>query len=244
MKQVVDRFLRYVRINTQSDENSMSCPSTSGQMELAKLIRSEMIEMGFKEVNLDNNGYLMGTIPSNCKENVPVTGFISHLDTTPDMSGNNVNPIITENYNGGDIILNQENKIILSPVEFPELLRYKGQTIITTDGTTLLGADNKSGIAEIMTAMEFILSHPEIKHGKIRIAFTPDEEINRGADKFDVTKFGAVFAYTVDGGQLGELEFENFNAAMATITVHGSKRSSGYCKEPNDKFYPNSRRVE
>jgi tripeptide aminopeptidase len=180
-----------------------------------------MIKTGFCEVNMDENGYLMGTIPSNSSKNLPVIGFLAHMDTSPDMNGKNVNPKITERYDGGDILLNRIKNIILSPKEFPELLDYVGQTIITTDGTTLLGADDKAGIAEIMTAMEYLISHPEIAHGKIRVAFTPDEEIGRGADKFDVPAFGAEFAYTIDGGKIGELEFENFNAAMATIHVQG-----------------------
>jgi tripeptide aminopeptidase len=231
MKKVVDRFLKYVRVNSQSDENSISCPSTSGQMELAKLIASDMNDIGFEEISLDDNGYLMGTIPSNSNKNIPVIGFIAHLDTSPDMSGSNVMPEIIENYDGRELILNPEKKVILTPLDFPELLNYKGQTIITTDGTTLLGADDKAGIAEIMTSMEFIMRHPEIKHGKIRVAFTPDEEIGRGADKFDVKKFGAQFAYTVDGGQIGELEFENFNAAMAIITIQGRNVHPGTAKK-------------
>jgi tripeptide aminopeptidase len=221
MEQVKDRFLRYVRIDTQSDENYDQCPSTSKQKKFAGLLKDEMVKTGFREVNLDENGYLMGTIPSTCLKDLPVIGFLAHMDTSPDMTGKNVNPKITVKYDGGDIHLNRIKNVILSPKEFPDLLDYVGQTIITTDGTTLLGADDKAGIAEIMTAMEYLIIHPEIIHGKIRVAFTPDEEIGRGADKFDVPAFGAEFAYTIDGGKIGELEFENFNAAMATIHVQG-----------------------
>lgn len=217
-------------MDTQSDENSKSCPSTSGQMELAKLIQSEMFDIGFEDISLDENGYLMGTVPSNVDKDAPVIGFIAHMDTSPDLSGNNVNPIITENYQGEDIVLNHKKKVVLSPKEFPELLNYKGQTIISGDGTTLLGADDKAGIAEIVTAMEMIMRNPEIKHGRIRVAFTPDEEIGRGSDKFDIKNFGAQFAYTVDGGKIGELEFENFNASMATITIQGRNVHPGTAK--------------
>jgi tripeptide aminopeptidase len=230
MKQVMERFLHYVRMDTQSDEESKSCPSTRGQRDLAGILYHEMTEAGFEDVTLDRNGYLMGTIPSNSEKEIPVIGFIAHLDTSPDMISSGVNPLIHENYDGGDLILNHKEKIILSPSEFPELLSYRGQTLITTSGTTLLGADDKAGIAEIMTAMEFLLKNPEKKHGKIRIAFTPDEEIGRGADKFNVKEFGAAFAYTVDGGELGELEFETFNAAMATIRIRGRNVHPGTAK--------------
>jgi tripeptide aminopeptidase len=230
MHQVTERFLRYVKIDTQSDENSDSCPSTIKQKKFAGFLKDEMMTIGFKDVSLDDNGYLMGTVPSNTPKEIPVIGFLAHMDTSPDMTGEKVNPVITQNYNGGDILLNKSKKVILSPKEFPELLDYSGQDIITTDGTTLLGADDKAGIAEIMTAMEHLLRYPEIIHGKIRVAFTPDEEIGRGADKFDVSAFGAEFAYTIDGGQLGELEFENFNAALATIKVHGRNVHPGTAK--------------
>ena len=200
------------------------------QMNLAILLKDEMIKTGFTDVSLDENGYLMGTIPSNSKKRLPVIGFLAHIDTSPDMTGKNVNPQLKEKYDGGDIMLNKSKNIILSPKEFPELLRYKGQTIITTDGTTLLGADDKAGIAEIMTAMDWLIKHPETEHGKLRVAFTPDEEIGRGADRFNVKAFGAEFAYTIDGGELGELEFENFNAALATIKVSGRNVHPGTAK--------------
>ena len=230
MDQVTERFLRYVKIDTQSDENSDRCPSTAKQMKFAELLKVEMIDIGLKDVSLDGNGYLMGTVPSNTSKKIPVVGFISHMDTSPDMTAKNVNPHIVEKYNGEDIVLNKTKGVILSPKNFPELLYYKGHDIITTNGTTLLGADDKAGIAEIITAMYHIISHPEIKHGKIRVCFTPDEEIGRGADKFDVSGFGADFAYTMDGGQLGELEFENFNAAVATIKVQGRNVHPGTAK--------------
>lgn len=230
MDQVTERFLRYVKIDTQSDENSESCPSTEKQMKFAEMLKTELIDIGVQDVALDSNGYLTGTIPANTQKKIPVIGFISHMDTSPDMSGKNVNPQITEKYNGEDIVLNKARNITLSPKDFPELLIYKGQDLITTDGTTLLGADDKAGIAEIVTAMDYLIRHPEIKHGKIRIGFTPDEEIGRGADKFDVEAFGADFAYTLDGGQIGELEFENFNAALATIKVKGRNVHPGTAK--------------
>ncbi len=230
MKQVLERFLRYVRVDTRSDEESKSCPSTMGQRDLAGMLYHEMTEAGFEDVTLDRNGYLMGTIPSNSGKDIPVIGFIAHLDTSPDMTASGVNPLIHENYDGGDLILNHKEKIVLSPSEFPELLSYRGQTLITTSGNTLLGADDKAGIAEIMTAMEFLLNNPQKEHGKIRIAFTPDEEIGRGADRFSVKDFGAAFAYTADGGELGELEFETFNAAMATIRIRGRNVHPGTAK--------------
>jgi tripeptide aminopeptidase len=230
MDQLTERFLRYVRIDTQSEESSDSCPSTAKQMKFAEQLKAEMINIGLKEVSLDENGYLMGTIPSNTLKKIPVIGFISHMDTSPDMTAKNVNPVIIEKYNGEDIVLNKTKGVILSPKDFPELLLYIGQDIITTDGTTLLGADDKAGIAEIITALQYLLNHPEIEHGKIRVAFTPDEEIGRGADKFDVSAFGAEFAYTIDGGQLGELEFENFNAAVATVKVQGRNVHPGSAK--------------
>lgn len=227
---IVDRFIKYARIDTQSDENSTQTPSTQKQFNLAKEIEREALEMGLVDVSLDNNCYLMATLPANITKNVPVIGFISHFDTSPDMSGNNVNPRIVKNYDGNDIILNEEKKVILSPNDFPELLLHKGEDIIVTDGTTLLGADDKAGIAEIMDAMQYLIDHPEIEHGKIRIGFTPDEEIGRGADKFDVEKFGAAWAYTMDGSEVGELEYENFNAAAAKIEIQGRNVHPGYSK--------------
>ena len=227
---IVDRFIKYARIDTQSDENSTQTPSTQKQFNLAKEIEREALEMGLVDVSLDNNCYLMATLPANITKNVPVIGFISHFDTSPDMSGNNVNPRIVKNYDGNDIILNEEKKVILSPNDFPELLLHKGEDIIVTDGTTLLGADDKAGIAEIMDAMQYLIDHPEIEHGKIRIGFTPDEEIGRGADKFDVEKFGAAWAYTMDGSEVGELEYENFNAAAAKIKIQGRNVHPGYSK--------------
>lgn len=227
---IVDRFIKYARIDTQSDENSTQTPSTQKQFNLAKEIEREALEMGLVDVSLDNNCYLMATLPANITKNVPVIGFISHFDTSPDMSGNNVNPRIVKNYDGNDIILNEEKKVILSPNDFPELLLHKGEDIIVTDGTTLLGADDKAGIAEIMDAMQYLIDHPEIEHGKIRIGFTPDEEIGRGADKFDVEKFGTAWAYTMDGSEVGELEYENFNAAAAKIKIQGRNVHPGYSK--------------
>ena len=228
---IVDRFIKYARIDTQSDENSSQTPSTQKQFNLAKEVEIEALEMGLVDVSLDNNCYLMATLPANTsKKNVPVIGFISHFDTSPDMSGKNVNPTIIKTYSGEDIVLNQANNVILSPNDFPELLKFKGDDIIVTDGTTLLGADDKAGIAEIMDAMQYLIDHPEIEHGKIRIAFTPDEEIGRGADKFDVKKFGADWAYTMDGSEIGELEYENFNAAYAKIEIQGRNVHPGYAK--------------
>lgn len=229
---IVDRFIKYARIDTQSDENNLQTPSTQKQFNLAKEVEKEALEMGLVDVSLDNNCYLMATLPSNTtKKNVPVIGFISHFDTSPDMSGKNVNPTIIKNYDGEDIVLNEANNVILSPKDFTELLKFKGDDIIVTDGTTLLGADDKAGIAEIMDAMQYLIDHPEIEHGKIRIAFTPDEEIGRGADKFDVKKFGADWAYTMDGSEIGELEFENFNAAYAKIDIQGRNVHPGYAKD-------------
>ena len=229
---IVDRFIKYARIDTQSDENNLQTPSTQKQFNLAKEVEKEALEMGLVDVSLDNNCYLMATLPSNTtKKNIPVIGFISHFDTSPDMSGKNVNPTIIKNYDGEDIVLNETNNVILSPKDFTELLKFKGDDIIVTDGTTLLGADDKAGIAEIMDAMQYLIDHPEIEHGKIRIAFTPDEEIGRGADKFDVKKFGADWAYTMDGSEIGELEFENFNAAYAKIDIQGRNVHPGYAKD-------------
>ena len=229
---IVDRFIKYARIDTQSDESNSQTPSTQKQFNLAKEVEKEALEMGLVDVSLDNNCYLMATLPSNTtNKNIPVIGFISHFDTSPDMSGKNVNPTIIKNYDGEDIVLNETNNVILSPKDFTELLKFKGDDIIVTDGTTLLGADDKAGIAEIMDAMQYLIDHPEIEHGKIRIAFTPDEEIGRGADKFDVKKFGADWAYTMDGSEIGELEFENFNAAYAKIDIQGRNVHPGYAKD-------------
>lgn len=228
---VVDRFLDYVKFDTQSDELTNLTPSTPGQMIFAQHLEQILQSMGLKDISLDENGYLMATLPGNSpKGDLPVVGFIAHLDTSPDMSGRHVNPRIVKNYDGGDITLNAENNIVLSPAEFPELNHYKGQDLIVTDGTTLLGADDKAGIAEIITAVDYLMNHPEIKHGDIRIAFNPDEEIGQGAHKFDVKRFGADWAYTMDGGEIGELEYENFNAAVARVTFTGRNVHPGYAK--------------
>ncbi|WP_298651434.1 peptidase T [uncultured Proteiniphilum sp.] len=227
---IVDRFIKYARIDTQSDENSTQTPSTQKQFNLAKEVEQEALEMGLTDVSLDNNCYLMATLPANTQKKLPVMGFISHFDTSPDMSGKNVNPRIVKNYDGKEIILNESKEVVLSPVDFPELLDHVGEDIIVTDGTTLLGADDKPGIAAIMNAMQYLIDHPEIEHGKIRIGFTPDEEIGRGADKFDVAKFGADWAYTIDGSEVGELEYENFNAASAKIEIQGRNVHPGYAK--------------
>lgn len=230
MQHIIDRFISYVTIDTESDASSETTPSTKKQWDLANKLVAELKEMGMQEVTIDDNAYIMATLPSNVDHEVPTIGFVSHFDTTPDFTGANVKPQIIENYDGKDIVLNVEQNIILSPDYFEDLLLYKGQTLITTDGTTLLGADDKAGITEIMTAMEYMLQHPEIKHGKIRVGFTPDEEIGRGAHKFDVEKFGCEWAYTMDGSQIGELEFENFNAAGAKITFKGKSVHPGYAK--------------
>ena len=230
MQHLIDRFISYVTIDTESDPSSKTTPSTAKQLVLAKLLVKELKEIGMSEVTKDRNGYVMATLPSNIEREVPTIGFVSHYDTTPDFSGKNVKPQIIENYNGEDIILNAEQNIVLSPNYFKDLLQYKGQTLITTDGTTLLGADDKAGLTEIVTAMEYLIQNPDLKHGKIRICFTPDEEIGRGADKFDVAKFGAQWAYTMDGSQIGELEYENFNAASAKITFKGKSVHPGYAK--------------
>lgn len=227
---LIDRFISYVKIDTQSDENSDQTPSTSKQFNLAKELERELNDIGLSEISLDNNCYLMATLPANTHKKVPTIGFIAHLDTSPDMSGQNVKPRIVKNYDGNDIILNEVSNIVLSPNDFPELLNHTGEDLIVTDGNTLLGADDKAGVAEIMTAIEYLLDHPEIKHGKIRIGFTPDEEIGRGPDKFDVEKFGAKWAYTMDGGEIGELEYENFNAASAKISIQGRNVHPGYAK--------------
>ena len=218
---LTDRFLKYVSYHTTSDENTGMTPSTPGQMEFARSLKAEMEAMGLQEVTLDANGYLMATLPANTEEQKPVIGFIAHMDTSPDASGKHVEPRIVENYDGNYILLNAQEGIVLETEKYSEILRYKGQDIIVTNGKTLLGADDKAGIAEILTAMEYLLSHPEIKHGKVRIGFTPDEEIGQGADHFDVKRFAADWAYTMDGGAVGELEYENFNAASCKITVKG-----------------------
>ena len=227
---VVDRFLQYVKFDTQSDELTNLTPSTPGQMIFAQHLEKDLMQLGLSNISLDDNGYLMATLPSNCDKPVPTVGFIAHLDTSPDMSGHHVSPRIVEKYDGADIVLNAEKNIILSPSQFPELTDYVGQDLIVTDGNTLLGADDKAGIAEIIAAIDFLKSHPEIKHGDIRIAFNPDEEIGQGAHKFDVQKFGADWAYTMDGGAIGELEYENFNAAVARVTFKGRNVHPGYAK--------------
>ncbi|HEY0091864.1 MAG TPA: peptidase T [Flavobacterium sp.] len=230
MQHIIDRFTSYVTIDTESDSNSPTTPSTAKQLVLAELLAKELKDIGMTEVTIDKNGYVMGTLPSNVSHEVPVIGFVSHFDTSPDFSGANVKPQIIKNYDGKDIVLNAEQNIILSPKYFKDLLLYVGQILITTDGTTLLGADDKAGLTEIVTAMEYLIKHPEIKHGKIRVGFTPDEEIGRGADHFDVKKFGAEWAYTMDGSQIGELEYENFNAAGAKIKCKGKSVHPGYAK--------------
>jgi len=230
MQHIIDRFISYVTIDTESDPNSQTTPSTQKQWNLANKLVDELKTIGLQDVTIDDKAYIMATLPSNVDHEVPVIGFVSHFDTSPDFSGANVKPQIITNYDGKDIILNAEKNIILSPDYFKDLLQYKGQTIITTDGTTLLGADDKAGITEIVSAMEYLIQHPEIKHGKIRIGFTPDEEIGRGAHHFDVEKFGAHWAYTMDGSQIGELEYENFNAAAAKITFKGKSVHPGYAK--------------
>jgi tripeptide aminopeptidase len=230
MQHIIDRFVSYVTIDTESDPNSQTTPSTKKQLDLANLLVTELKTIGMTEVTIDKNGYVMATLPANVKGNVPVIGFVSHYDTTPDFTGKGVRPQIVKNYDGGDIVLNKKLNIVLSPKYFKDMLLYKGQTLITTDGTTLLGADDKAGLTEIVTAMEYLIKHPEIKHGKIRVGFTPDEEIGRGAHQFDVEKFGADWAYTMDGSQIGELEYENFNAAGAKITCKGKSVHPGYAK--------------
>lgn len=230
MTPVVKRFLEYIKYDTESSTTSGLTPSSPGQMIFAKKLIEDLTALGLEDISLDENGYIMATLPSNTDKNVPTIGFIAHMDTSPDMSGKDINPRIEAKYNGKDIILNKENNIILSPTDFPEILDYIGQDIIVTDGTTLLGADDKAGLSEIITAIEYLKNHPEIKHGKIRIGFTPDEEIGQGADHFDVEKFGADWAYTIDGGQIGELEYENFNAAAATIKIQGRNVHPGTAK--------------
>ena len=230
MQHILDRFLTYVKIDTKSDPNSNTTPSTEKQWDLANYLVEELKAIGMSEVTIDENAYIMATLPSNTDKDVPTIGFISHFDTSPDFTGTNVKPQIHPNYDGKDILLNEAENIVLSPDYFEDLLLYKGQTLITTDGTTLLGADDKAGICEIISGMEYLINHPEIKHGKIRVGFTPDEEIGMGAHKFDVAKFGAKWAYTMDGSEVGELEYENFNAAGAVVTIKGRIVHPGYAK--------------
>ncbi|MEM6687501.1 MAG: peptidase T [Bacteroidota bacterium] len=230
MQHIIDRFISYVTIDTESDPTSETTPSTDKQWNLANALVDELKRIGMQDVTIDENAYIMATLPSNVAHEVPTIGFVSHFDTSPDFTAANVKPQIVPNYDGKDIVLNAEENIILSPDYFDDLLLYKGQTLITTDGTTLLGADDKAGICEIVSAMEYLINHPEIKHGKIRVGFTPDEEIGRGAHKFDVQKFGADWAYTMDGSQIGELEYENFNAASAVINIKGKIVHPGYAK--------------
>lgn len=230
-EEMIQRFTSYVKVDTQSDAEKESCPSTEGQLNLARQLVEEMKSIGIQEVTMDENGYVMGTIPSNTDKDVQTIGFLAHIDTATDFTGKNVKPQLHENYQGGDITLNEDLHIVLSPQQFPNLQKYQGHTLITTDGTTLLGADNKAGIAEIMTAMHYLIEHPDIKHGKIRVAFTPDEEIGRGPHKFDVDAFGASYAYTIDGGPLGELQYESFNAAGAKVSIKGNNVHPGTAKD-------------
>lgn len=230
-EEMFQRFTSYVKVDTQSDAEKESCPSTEGQLNLARQLVEEMKSIGIQEVTMDENGYVMGTIPSNTDKDVPTIGFLAHIDTATDFTGKNVKPQLHENYQGGDITLNEDLHIVLSPQQFPNLQKYQGHTLITTDGTTLLGADNKAGIAEIMTAMHYLIEHPDIKHGKIRVAFTPDEEIGRGPHRFDVDAFGASYAYTIDGGPLGELQYESFNAAGAKVSIKGNNVHPGTAKD-------------
>ena len=230
MEKLLDKFLRYVAVETTSDENSETQPSAARELDLLKMLRDELEQMGIK-AELDEYGYVMATIPANTRKKIPTIGFIAHVDTAPDASGKDIKPQIIKKWNGEDIVLNKKKNIVLRTAEFPEMLQYKGQTMITTDGTTLLGADDKAGVAEIMWAAQYLMAHPEIKHGTIKIGFTPDEEIGRGVVKFDVEKFGAQYAYTMDGGEIGELEYENFNAAGAKIHIQGSNIHPGYGKD-------------
>lgn len=232
MKQeLLKRFTKYVKIDTQSNEESTTCPTTPGQLELAKVLVEELKEIGLSEVTMDANGYVMATLPANTDKTVPVIGFMAHVDTATDLTGKGVSPQLHENYDGGDVVLNQALGVVLSPAQYPNLKNYKGQTLITTDGTTLLGADDKAGVTEIVVAMNYLLEHPEIKHGTIRVAFTPDEEIGRGPERFDVDAFGAKYAYTMDGGPLGELEYESFNAAAVKLTFKGNSVHPGTAKD-------------
>ena len=227
---ITERFLKYVSFTTTSDENTNMTPSTPGQMIFANYLVDELKSIGLTEVDVDKNGYIMATLPANIQKEVPTIGFIAHMDTSPDMSGKNPKPRVVANYDGNDIVLNEEKAIVLETAKYPEILMYIGQDIVVTDGNTLLGADDKAGLAEIVSAMEYLVAHPEIKHGKIRVGFTPDEEIGQGADHFDVEKFGAEWAYTMDGGEIGELEFENFNAASAKVTFKGVNVHPGYAR--------------
>ena len=229
-KKIIDRFISYVKIDSQSDTNSEATPSTKKQWNIANKLVQDLNDIGLSKVSIDENAYIYATLPSNIKKKCPTIGFISHFDTSPDFSGTNIKPQIVKNYNGGDIVLNKTKNIILSSEYFSEIKQYKGQTIITTDGNTLLGSDDKAGVCEIISAMEFLINNPDIKHGDIKIGFTPDEEIGRGAHKFDVAKFGADWAYTMDGSQIGELEYENFNAASAIIKIKGRIVHPGYAK--------------
>lgn len=231
MKQeLIERFTSYVKVNTQSNDDSETCPSTPGQLDLARLLVDELKALGMEEVTMDENGYVMATLPANTDKDIPTIGFLSHIDTATELSGEGVNPQLVENYDGKNIVLNEAQGVVLSPKDFPELHNYIGHTLVTTDGTTLLGADDKAGITEIMTAMAYLIRNPEIKHGKVRVAFTPDEEIGRGPHRFDVEAFNARYAYTVDGGPLGELEYESFNAAQATVTFKGKNVHPGTAK--------------
>ncbi len=230
MEDLIARFIKYVTIDTQSDPDNPAFPSTEKQWNLARILVEDLKAIGMQDITLDDNCYIMATLPSNVDFEVAAIGFISHIDTSPDYTGTNVNPQIHENYDGSDIVLNEKENIVLSPDYFEDLLLYKGHTLITTDGTTLLGADDKAGITEIISAMEYLIQHPEIKHGTIRIAFTPDEEVGKGAHLFDVEKFGAEWAYTMDGSQIGELEYENFNAAGAKVSIEGKIVHPGYAK--------------
>lgn len=229
-KQILDRFLSYVAIDTQSDDTSSTFPSTAKQFDMLNLLHDQLKAFGLADVSIDTNGYVMGTLPANTTKNIPVIGFVAHVDTSPDMSGANIKPQIIENYDGQLVVLNKEKNIVLSPKDFPELPVYTGQTLIVTDGTTLLGADDKAGVTEIMSAIEYLVNHPEIEHGTLKVGFTPDEEVGRGVDYFDVKKFGADFAYTMDGGGIGELEYENFNAAGAKVIIQGRNIHPGYAK--------------
>lgn len=230
MYSAVERLLKYVQFDTKSDDKTGTTPSTKGQLVLAEELKKELEELGLKDVSMDKNGYVMATLPKNIDKEVKTIGFIAHMDTSPDMTATNVKPKFIENYNGQDIILNEQENVVLSPVDFPEIKKYIGKTLITTDGTTLLGADDKAGVAEIMAAIEFLVKNPNIPHGTIKIGFTPDEEIGEGADHFEVDKFGADLAYTVDGGEIGELEYENFNAASAKVHVKGRNVHPGMAK--------------
>ncbi|WP_372631367.1 peptidase T [Cohnella sp.] len=228
--EIITRFKTYAQVDTQSDESKQTCPTTEGQLTLGRMLAEELKQIGMQDVTIDDNGYVMATLPANTDKDVPTIGFLAHLDTATDFTGKDVKPQIVENYDGGDLVLNADQRIVLSPRDFPELAEYKGHTLITTDGTTLLGADDKAGMTEIMTAMAYLIQHPEIKHGRIRVAFTPDEEIGRGPHRFDVAAFDAQFAYTMDGGPLGELQYESFNAAAARITCTGKIVHPGTAK--------------